>query len=108
MCVASFVYHENFMTRSLHQMSALRCTLFWTKIIPLEPYARTVSPYEATTDTMDITVIPPRTTLVSKIERLKSIIEHFKVSFTRDMKEVLKYKLNVIEIGGPGFVLNFF
>ena len=59
----------------------------------------------SSTDTMDITGIPPNTTLVSKIERLKSIIEHFKVSFTRDMKGVLKYELNVRDIGGPGFVL---
>ena len=51
---------------------------------------------------MDITGIPPNTTLVSKIERLKSIIEHFKVSFTRDMKVVLKDKLYAIDIGGPG------
>ena len=53
---------------------------------------------------MDITGIPPHTTLVYKIEILKLIIEALKVSVTRDMKGLLKDKLNAREIGVPGFV----
>ena len=55
---------------------------------------------------MDITVIPPHTTLVSKIERLKCIIEYFEASVTRDMKGLLKDELNARENGGPGFARN--
>ena len=53
---------------------------------------------------MDITVIPPHTTLLAKTESLKCIIEDYKVSVTRDMKGVLKDYLDAREIGGPGFV----
>ena len=77
---------------------------FWTKNIPSAPYVCTVCPWEATIDTMDITGIPPHTTLIAKIEILKCIIEDFKVSVTRDMKVVLKDNLNTREIGGLGFV----
>ena len=53
---------------------------------------------------MYITSIPPHTTLVAKIERLKCIIEDFKVSVIRYTKTVLKEKLNTRYIGEPGFV----
>ena len=53
---------------------------------------------------MDITGIPPHTTLLAKIERLKCIIEYFKVSVTGDMKGGLKDYLNVRNINGLGFV----
>ena len=52
---------------------------------------------------MDIPGIPPHTTLFSKIESLKCIIEYFKVFVTRDMKGVLKDEINTREIGGPDF-----
>ena len=68
------------------------------------PYVRTVWTSEATTDTMDITSIPPHTTLLAKNESLKWIIEDFKVSVTRDMKGVLEDDLYYRYIGGPGFV----
>ena len=77
---------------------------FWTKNIPSAPYVCTVCPWEATIDTMDITGIPPHTTLIAKIEILKCIIEDLKVSVTTDMKVVLKDNLNTREIGGMGFV----
>ena len=64
----------------------------------------TVCPWGATTDTMDITGIPPHTTLVYKIVILKLIIGDFKVSVTLDMNRLLKDKLNAREIGGTGFV----
>ena len=53
---------------------------------------------------MEITGIPPHTTLLAKIESLKCIMGYFKVYDTRSMKEVLKDKLGAREIGGPGFV----
>ena len=65
---------------------------------------RTVCPWEATNDTMDITDIPPHTTLLSKIEILKCIIEDFKLSVTRDMKGLLKDEIYTRDIRGPGFV----
>ena len=107
MCVASFVYHEHILKRRLHQMCTIRCTAFWTKNIPSEPYVRTKFPLEATTDTMDITGVFSHTTLVSEIERLKCIIGCFKVSVPRAMKWVLKDDLNVRDIGGQGFVRKF-
>ena len=79
---------------------------FWTKHIPSAPYVRTVRPWEATINTMDITDIPPHTTLLSKIEGLKCIIESFKVSVTRYIKVVLKDKRNAVEIGGSGVFKN--
>ena len=53
---------------------------------------------------MDITGIPPQTTLLAEIESLKCFIEYFKVSITRDMNVLLKDYLGVREIGGTGFV----
>ena len=53
---------------------------------------------------MGITVVPPHTTLLSKTESLKCISEDFKVSVIRDMKIVLKDKLDAGDIGGPGFI----
>ena len=61
-----------------------------------------VFPRESTTDTMDITSIPPHTTLLVKTESLKCIIQYFKVFITRDMKGVLKDELNAREIGWSG------
>ena len=104
MCVASFVYHEDFLKRGLHQTCAVRCTVFWTKNIPSATSVRTVCLWEATIDTMGITGIPPHTTLLEKIEIFKCIIDNFKVSITRDIKLLLKDKLNVRDIGGPCFV----
>ena len=59
---------------------------------------------------MDIPGLPPHTTIIAKTESLKFIIEYFKVSVTRYMKEVLKDKLDAREIDGPGFSVksNFF
>ena len=102
--VAYFVYHEYFLKIILHQTCAVRCTVFWTKNIPSAPYVCTVCPWEATTDTMEITGIPPHTTLVAQIEIIKCIIEYFKLSFTRDMKGLLKDTINARDIGGPVFV----
>ena len=67
MCVASFFYHEYSLKRSINQICAVRCTVFFTKNIPSALYVRTVSPWEGTINTMDITSIPPHTTLLAKI-----------------------------------------
>ena len=64
----------------------------------------TACPWEATTDTMDVTGIHPHTTLVSEIERLECIIEDFKVSITRYIKGGLKDELNARYIGGLVFL----
>ena len=85
-------------------MCALRCTVFWTKNIISEPYVRTVCPWEAITDTMDITGIPPHTILLVEIESLKCIIEYFKLYVTREIKGLLKDELNAREIDGKSFV----
>ena len=77
---------------------------FGTKNIPSSAYVRRVFPWKATTDTIDITGIPPKTTLLARIESLKCIIQYFKISITRDMKGVLKDEIDAREIGGPGFV----
>ena len=53
---------------------------------------------------MDITGIPPHTTLLAKIESLKCIIGDFKLSVTRDIKGSFKYKLDDRDICVPGFV----
>ena len=104
MYVASFVYRAYFLKRRLHQMCAVRCTVFRTTNIPSAPYVRIVCPWEATTDTMDITGIPPHTTLLAEIESFKCIIEDFKLSVTRDIKVFLKYGIDSRDICGPGFV----
>ena len=77
---------------------------FWTKNAPSAPYVCRVWPSEATTDTMELTGIPPHTTLLSKTESLNCIIEYFKLYVTRDTKGVLKDKIDNREIRGPGFV----
>ena len=59
-CVASFVYNED-KKRRLNQTCTVRYTFFWTKNMPSAPYVRTVCPWEDTTNTMDITGIPPHT-----------------------------------------------
>ena len=82
---------------------AVRCTVFWTKNIPSAPYVCTVCPWEATTDTTEITGIPPHINLLTKIESLKWIIQYLKAYVTRDMKGVLKDKLDIRDIGGTGF-----
>ena len=53
---------------------------------------------------MDISGIPPHTTLLAKIESLKCIIECFKVSVNRGMNGLLKDEINARDIGGTGFV----
>ena len=68
------------------------------------PYVRMFWLLEDTTDTIDITGIPPHTNLLAKNERLKCIIGDCTVSVTRDMKRVLKYEPEVREISEPGFI----
>ena len=77
---------------------------FFDQKVPSEPYVRMVCQWKAITDNMYITGILPHTTLLSEIENLKCNIECFKVYVTRDIKEVLKDKLNVRDISGTGFV----
>ena len=104
MCVALFVYHEDSLKIIAHQMCVIICTVFWTKNIPSVAYVRTLFPWEATNDTMDITGIPPHTTLIYEIESLQCIIQYFKVSITRDIKGLLKDNIDAREIVGMGFV----
>ena len=53
---------------------------------------------------MDITGIPPHTTLLAKTQSLKCIIEYFIVSITREIKGLLKYEFDARDIYGTGFV----
>ena len=67
-----------FFKLSLHQTCAVRCTVFWTVNIPSAACVRKVCPWEATTDTMDNTSIPPHTTLLSKIKALNASLNFLK------------------------------
>ena len=84
-------------------MCAVRCTVFWTENIPSAAYVCTVCSWEGNTDNMNITGIPPQTTLLAKIESLKCIIQDLKVSINIDMKGVLIDELDARDIGGPVF-----
>ena len=53
---------------------------------------------------MELTGIPPHTTLLSKTESLNCIIEYFKLYVTREIKGLLKDELNAREIDGKSFV----
>ena len=56
-------------------MCAVKYTIVLTKNTQSELYVRTVCPWEATTNNMNIFGIPPHMTLLAKIKMLKCIIE---------------------------------
>ena len=103
MCIPSFVYNEIVWKEAFTKVCG-KVQSFWTKNDPLAPYVCTLWPSEATTDTMDMTGIPPHTTLLANTENLKCIIEDFKWYVTRDTKGLLKDKIDDREKVGPGFV----
>ena len=67
MCVAYFAFHEKLLKVKLHQMSSVRCTVFLIDSIPYSEYVSNACPWEATTDTVEITDMPPHTTLLAEI-----------------------------------------
>ena len=65
-CVASLAFHDFFMD-NLHQMISVMCTVYLTDSIPFSEYLRSEFPWDARTDTVEITGIPPHKTLLAEI-----------------------------------------
>ena len=95
MCVAYFAFHEKLLKVNLHQISLVRCKVFLTDSISYSGYVSTACPWEATTDTVETSVIPPHTTLLAEIESLRSIIKVLKyIYLNSDIKNTLREELD--------------
>ena len=93
-----------YLKENLHQMISVRCTVHLTESIASSEYLRSECPWDARTDTLEITGIPPHKTLLAEIESLRSIIEDFKISLNSDINNTLREQFYAREVGGPSFV----
>ena len=101
-CVASLVYHRDFLDRMVHGGSALRSTVFWVEEVPHANDVRISYPWDNSERSTEITGIPPHTSLLAQIERLKITVENLQNSIGTDLKNVLVSELDSREIGGAG------
>ena len=103
MCLSSFIYHREFLEKNLHQASAVRCTVFWVEDIPSTSHVKIIYPWEESSNPIEITGIPPHTTLLAEIEGLRKMVSGIGASIASEMKGALRDELDAREVGGTAF-----
>ena len=106
--VASLAFHDEFLRENLHRNSEVRCNVFMTDSIPHANHVQTAYPWTRTSDSPDITGIPPHTTMLAEIAELRSLVlelkDELKSEVSSTIKTTITSELNAREVGGAGFV----
>ena len=70
MSMASIMHHREYLEEHLHPNSILRYSVFWTDDIPFPEKVVVKYPWDATSETPEITGIPPNIVLLAEMESL--------------------------------------
>ena len=105
MSMASIVYHREYLEKHLHPDSILRYSPFWTNVedIPFPEKVVVKYPWNATSETPEITGIPPDIVLLAEMEALQLKMQDLKDELKSSFKSVLIDQLDQREVGGSGF-----
>jgi hypothetical protein len=102
-CLASFFYHSEFLNDTLHSKSCLRTSHFMTEVMPYAVKVCVKYPWDKTSDTPEITGIPPDILILAQFESVRGEMEAMKTSMTLNFEHMLKSELDAREIGGSAY-----
>ena len=102
-CLASFFYHRKFLNETLHSKSCLRTSHFMTEVMPYADEVCVKYPWDKTSDTPEITGIPPDVLILAQFESVRGEMEAMKKSMTLSFEQMLKSELDAREIGGSAY-----
>jgi hypothetical protein len=112
-CIASLVYHRQFLDGVLHPENAIRCSVFWSEKIPYEDHVVTRFPWNRTSDTPEISGLPIDVLYMSKIETLLEQISELKEALIMDnarleksIVDKVEHSLDMRSVGGEGYGLS--
>ena len=105
MSMAAIVHHREYLEEHLHQDSILRYSSFWADVddIPFPEKVVVKYPWNATSDTPEITGIPPDIVLLAEMEALQLKMQDLKDDLKSSFKLMLVEQLDQREVGGSGF-----
>ena len=84
MCIASLIFHREWLDENIHTGNPLRCSPFWSEVIPFSDHVMTRFPWNRTVDTPEITGLPIDVLYMVKVESLKLEFQIFKDAVLRD------------------------
>ena len=102
-CLASMFYHRKFLNKTLHSQSCLRTSHFMTKVMPYADKDCVKYPWDKTSNTPEITGIPPDVLILAKFESVYGEMEVMITSMTLSFQQMLKSELDTREIGGSAY-----
>ena len=76
--MALSVHHIEYLEEHLHPNSILRYSFFWTDAIPFPEKVVVKYPWDATSETPEITDIPPDIVLLAKMESMQRKMQDIK------------------------------
>ena len=100
MCVASSVYHRQFLEQNLHSQSNVRASIFLLDRAPLDDYVITKYPWNKTASTPQLTGIPPDVLVLSEFESMRKQVDDAKNELKLHFDESLKNELDERSVGG--------
>lgn len=109
-CLASLYYHREFVNTSLHTNSCLRTNHFMTEEMPFVGNLTVKYPWNATSDTPEVTGMPPDVLILSKFERLQENFDRLQADMAQlkddistNFTAILKSELDARDIGGSAY-----
>ena len=101
--MAFIVHHREYLEEHLHPDSILRYSPFWTDDIPFPEKVVVKDPWDATSETLETTGIPPDIVLLAEMESLQRKIQDLKEGLKSSFGLTLVEQLNQREVDGSGF-----
>ena len=113
MCIASFIFHRQWLEEHIHSTNLIRCSPFWNEAIPHADRVVTRFPWDKTTDTPAITGLPPDVLYMAEIEILRHQFAELKDAILLDSNRMIHTIIDGIEnsldrraVGGDGYGLS--
>ena len=103
MCIASLEHHRSFLDENLHSHSNVRASIFMLETAPFADYVTSKYPWDKTSDTPEITGIPPDVLVLAEFESMRTKMDEMKISIGSDFEKTLKKELDDREVGGTVF-----
>lgn len=103
MCVASLAYHRQFLDENLHSRSNVRMSIFFLEQIPLVEHVTVLYPWNKTSDTPEVTGIPPDILVMAEFESMRIQLREMTASITGEFTQTLRKELDEREVGGIAY-----
>ncbi len=103
MCVASLAYHQHFLDENLHSLSNVRASVFFLEKIPLAEHVTIAYPWNKTSDTPEVTGIPPDVLLMAEFESMRIQLREMRASIACEFAQTLRKELDDREVGGIAY-----